>query len=674
MSRSSAKRSANLTPELKAAHTDIPWKQIGGMRDYADSPLVSVSNSTWYGRLIESNLPAFTVRELRRFLPTCRLLRRRLEQDTNRRNPVVIEYPFCWLSNFISTTSSTRTSSPAASFPPSSRALRQEPNGYLRIVGHATRAISIDFCFAAHRYGGKCNLPWTTPIPVKEDREVHQRHSRGRAARLGFQWDGMCCYASSISDQLYQWAGVASSRWARHTSMSLTAKEQVASSCATGPPTSGRPRNRAYRNRLGRGEPRSLSPDARRRVPDERYRTSPESAIARGSPNVNLRATRSCTAVSWHATHPHVGDKWCIYPTYDWAHGQSDSIEGVTYSLCSLEFENHRPLYDWYLDQLGVHNPRQIEFSRLNITYVVMSKPQTTPNWSRGGLVRGWDDPRMPTSVRTAAAAATLRRPSASSSSASASPSSRASPICPGWKTLCGEGPEQEGRPRHGCSGDRSSVVIENYPARAGRGGWRRVNNPEDPSASARARCRSPGVLHIERDDFRQDPPKDFFRLAPGREVRLRWAYFVKCVDVVKDPATGELVELALAPTIRPLARRQRSRWTQGQGKSIHWVSAAHAAGRRGAIVRSHLFTIPEPENVPEGTDWKPEPSIPRSPGGADRLQTGAEPVPPRRQGGQLSILMQQGYFCLDTDSKPGSASVQSLSITSRHLGQNRGS
>jgi glutaminyl-tRNA synthetase len=312
-------------------------------------------------------------------------------------------------------------------------------------------------------------------------------------------------------------------------------------------------------------------------------------------PNINMRDPVMYRIL--HATHPHAGDKWCIYATYDWAHGQSDSIEGITHSICTLEFENHRPLYDWFLDQLGVHHPQQIEFARLNLSYTVMSKRKLL-ELVKGGYVNGWDDPRMPTlsgfrrrgytpeSIRNFCTRIGVNR--------------NDSVIEMAWLEDSIREDLNRRAPRVLAVLRPLKVVIENYPEGQVEE-LEAVNNPEDPAAGTRT-VPFARELYIERDDFMEAPPKKYFRLAPGREVRLRYGYFITCKDVVKDSKTGEVVELRC--TYDPATRGGNApdgRKVQG---TIHWVSVAHAVPAEVRLY-DHLFLKPDPDEVPEGQDYK---------------------------------------------------------------------
>jgi glutaminyl-tRNA synthetase len=345
-----------------------------------------------------------------------------------------------------------------------------------------------------------------------------------------------------------------------------------------------------------------------------------------------------------HAQHHRTGDAWCIYPMYDWAHGQSDSIERITHSICTLEFENHRPLYDWYLDQLNVYHPQQIEFARLKISYTVLSKRKLIELVQKN-YVSGWNDPRMPT-------ISGLRRRGYTPESI---------------RNFC----ERIGVSKFNGVIDMSwledslredlnkralrvmgvlrplRVVIDNYPEGQTEE-LEAVNNPEDPSAGTR-RVPFGRVLYVDQDDFREDPPKDFYRLAPGREVRLRYAYFVKYEQVIKDPATGAVVELHC--TYDPVTRGGNAPDGRKVKGTIHWVSAEHAVEAEVRLY-DHLFTTPDPDNVPEGADYK----VNLNPDSLVAL-TGCrlEPSLSSAATGSRFQFERQGYFCVDpVDSRPG--------------------
>jgi glutaminyl-tRNA synthetase len=340
-----------------------------------------------------------------------------------------------------------------------------------------------------------------------------------------------------------------------------------------------------------------------------------------------------------HASHHRTGDKWCIYPMYDWAHGQSDSIEGVTHSICTLEFEDHRPLYDWFLDQLGVYHPRQIEFARLNLTYTVMSKRKLL-TLVRDGHVRGWDDPRMPT-------LSGLRRrgftPEAIRDFAARIGVSKANTtVDVALLEHCVREDLNKRAPRVMAVLHPLRVVIESYPE--GQVEWvEATNNPEDKSMGSRTLPFS-RVLYVEQDDYREDGPKGWFRLGPGREVRLKHAYYITCHEAIKDE-TGQVVELRC--TYDPASRGGQTPDGRMVKGTLHWVSAAHALDAEVRLYE-HLFTQSDPENVPEGVDWRAN----LNPASLQVLE-GCKVEPPLAGAapGTRCQFLRQGYFCVDPDS-----------------------
>jgi glutaminyl-tRNA synthetase len=343
-----------------------------------------------------------------------------------------------------------------------------------------------------------------------------------------------------------------------------------------------------------------------------------------------------------HATHHRTGDKWCIYPMYDWAHGQCDSIEGITHSICTLEFEDHRPLYDWFLDRLGIYHPQQIEFARLNLTYTVMSKRKLL-TLVREGTVRGWDDPRMPT-------LSGLRRrgytPEAIRDFAARIGVSKANTtVDVALLEHCVREDLNKRAPRVMAVLRPLRVVIENYPE--GQVEWMEAtNNPEDESMGVRSLPFS-RVLYVEQDDYREDAPKGWFRLGPGREVRLKHAYYIMCREAVKDE-TGQVVELRC--TYDPESRGGQTPDGRMVKGTLHWVSAPHALDAEVRLYE-HLFAQPDPENVPEGVNWRANLN-------PDSLQivTGCkvEPSLASAAPGARCQFLRQGYFCVDPDSRDG--------------------
>jgi glutaminyl-tRNA synthetase len=371
--------------------------------------------------------------------------------------------------------------------------------------------------------------------------------------------------------------------------------------------------------------------------------------IDMASPNINLRDPVMYRIL--HATHHRTGDKWCIYPMYDWAHGQCDSIEGITHSICTLEFEDHRPLYDWFLQQLEVYRPQQIEFARLNLTYTVMSKRKLL-TLVRDGHVRGWDDPRMPT-------LSGMRRrgytPEAIRDFAARIGVSKANTTVDfALLEHCVREDLNRRAPRVMAVLRPLRVVIENYP----EGQVERVeaiNNPEDESMGVRSLPFS-RVLYVEQDDYREDAPKGWFRLGPGREVRLKHAYYITCREAVKDE-TGRVVELRC--TYDPESRGGQTPDGRMVKGTLHWVSAAHALDAEVRLYE-HLFGQPDPEDVPEGVDWRANLN-------PDSLQvvTGSkvEPSLAKAAPGTRCQFLRQGYFCVDPDSS-GAGLVFNRTVT----------
>ena len=342
------------------------------------------------------------------------------------------------------------------------------------------------------------------------------------------------------------------------------------------------------------------------------------------------------------ATHHRSGDAWCIYPTYDFTHGQSDSIEGITHSLCTLEFEDHRPLYDWFLDELEIYRPQQIEFARLNLTHTVMSK-RKLKRLVDDGIIQGWDDPRMPT-------LSGLRRRGFTPESIRRfceliGVAKQNSVVDYGMLEYCLREDLNRRAQRMMCVLRPLRVVIDNYPEDQ-REELDAVNNPEDPSAGTR-KVPFSKVIYIERADFREDPPKKYFRLAPGREVRLRYAYFIKCVDVVKDER-GEVAEVRC--TYDPLTRGGAAPDGRKVRGTIHWVSAAEAVPTTVRLYEP-LFTESDPSKIERAEDF----SVHLNPNSMETLtECPAEPGLAEAKPGDRVQFERQGYFCADADSSNG--------------------
>ncbi len=503
-----------------------------------------------------------------------------------------------------------------------------EPNGYLHI-GHA-KSICLNFGIA-QKYGGKCNLRFDDTNPTKED--VEYVDSIMEDIRwLGFQWDGLY-YASDYFEQLYEWAELLIQKGKAYV-CDLTG-DQIREYRGT---LTKPGRNSPYRERsveenldLFRRMRAGEFPDGSRTL---------RAKIDMASPNLNMRDPVLYRIL--HAHHHRTGDKWCIYATYDWAHGQSDSIERITHSICTLEFENHRPLYDWCIQELGIYAPQQIEFARLNLTYTVMSKRKLL-TLVKDRHVAGWDDPRMPTITG-------LRRrgytPEAIRNFCERIGVSKfEGTIDMAWLEDALREDLNKRAPRALAVLRPLKVVIENFPE-GQTDELDAVNNPEDPSAGTR-KVPFSRVLYIERDDFREDPPKQFFRLAPGREVRLRWGYFIKCERVIKDPQTGEIVELRC--TYDPATRGGNAPDGRKVKGTIHWVSAAHALEAEVRLY-DHLFAVPNPDEVPEGQPF----TVNLNPKSLEVLKTCyLEPSLKSAAPGSRYQFERLGYFCVDKDSTP---------------------
>jgi len=450
-----------------------------------------------------------------------------------------------------------------------------EPNGYLHI-GHA-KAICLDFGLA-REFGGRCHLRFDDTNPTKESQEYVDAIVRD-VRWLGFDWGRHLYHASDYFPRLYDWA-VQLIRAGRAYVCDLT-PDQVRESRGT-LTEPGRPS--PYRDRSV-AENLDLFERMRRGEFEDGSRTL-RAKIDMASPNLNLRDPVMYRIRK--TSHQRTGDEWCIYPMYDWAHGQSDSIEGVTHSLCTLEYEDHRPLYDWYLDALGIYHPRQIEFARLNLSHTVMSKRKLL-TLVEDGIVAGWDDPRMPT-------IAGLRRrgytPEAIRDFADRIGIAKADNLVDvALLEHCGREDLNRRALRRMAVLRPLRLVIENYPE--GRvEEVEAVNNPEDPSAGTRP-VPFGRVLWIEQDDFRDPPPPRYFRLSPGALVRLRYAYIVECTGVVRD-ASGAVVEVRCR--YDPDSRGGDARGRRVKG-TIHWVSAAHAVDAEVRLYDA-LFTVPRPDEA----------------------------------------------------------------------------
>jgi len=504
-----------------------------------------------------------------------------------------------------------------------------EPNGYLHI-GHA-KAICLNYQIAVEN-GGLFNLRFDDTNPTAEEQEFVDAITDD-IRWLGCDWEDRLFFASDYFQQMYDWA-LDLIRKGKAYVDSLSADEI-----------------REYRGSLT--EPGKPSPYRDRSIEEnldlfERMRAGEfedgthvlRAKIDMAAANMNLRDPIMYRIL--HATHHRTGDDWCIYPMYDWAHGLEDSIEGVTHSMCSLEFENHRPLYDWFLDELGVFHPRQIEFARLEMTYTIMSKRHLRRLVEEGHLA-GWDDPRMPTlrGLRrrgyTPEAIREFLRDVGVAKFVSTIDVTRLENALRVDLNKRAERRMAVLRPL--------KVVIDNYPEGQTEQ-LEAINNPEDESAGTR-QVPFGRVIYIEQDDFMEEPPRKFFRLAPGREVRLRYAYFITCTDAVKD-ADGAVVELHC--TYDPATRGGDSPDGRKVKATLHWV-AAEAAVDAEVRLYDHLFVKEDPNDAPEGCDYIAN----LNPHSLDVL-TGCklEPVLAEIKADQKVQFERQGYFCLDSvDSTP---------------------
>ena len=505
-----------------------------------------------------------------------------------------------------------------------------EPNGYLHI-GHA-KAICTSFGIA-REYGGQCNLRFDDTNPEKEEVEFVDSIMED-VKWLGFEWDDLF-YASDYFEQLYDYAiQLIKDGKAFVCDQSLEEVREFRGGW-----------NKAGRNSPFRDRPVEENLDLFERMKNGEFPEGSRTLRAKidmQADNMNLRDPAMYRIR--HVPHHRTGDKWCIYPTYDWTHGQSDSIEGITHSICTLEFEDHRPLYDWYIQSLGIHHPQQIEFAKLKISHTMTSKRKLR-ELVEGGYVDGWDDPRMPTlsafrrrgytpeSIRNFCESVGLTKYNSTTELARLELSIR--------------NHLNQITPRVNAIIDPLKVVIENYPE--GKTEMRTmVNNPEDKSSGSRD-VPFGREIYIERDDFMEHPTEDFFRLGPGRETRLRNAYFLKCNEVIKDDS-GEIVELRC--TYDPETDGGKAPDKRKPNGTIHWVAAESAID---AEVRLYdvLFENEDPSDVPEGVDWK-DTLNPNSL--VVKKNCKLEPSLATAKPGEKFQFVRKGYFVVDSkDSTPES-------------------
>ena len=502
-----------------------------------------------------------------------------------------------------------------------------EPNGYLHI-GHA-KSICLNFGLAAD-YKGLCNLRFDDTNPTKEEIE-YVESIKEDVKWLGFDWGNRLYYASDYFEKLYDYA-VQLIKKGKAYVCSLSAEEI-----------------RKYRGTLT--EPGKESPYGSRSIEEnldlfDRMRKGEfkdgthvlRAKIDTSSPNLNMRDPVIYRIL--HQEHHRTSDKWCIYPMYDFAHGLSDSIEGVTHSVCTLEFEDHRPLYDWLLDELGIFHPQQIEFARLNLNYTIMSKRKLL-ELVQDGIVSGWDDPRMPT-------ISGLRRrgytPEAIRIFCEKIGVAKSNSIVDmALLEYCIREDLNRRAPRVMGVLNPLKVVIDNYPEGMVEE-FDAINNPEDPSTGTR-KVPFSRVIYIEKDDFREDPPKKFFRLSLGREVRLKSAYYITCVDVVKDEKTGEVTELHC--TYDPNTRGGFSTDGRMVKGTLHWVSAAHCVEAEVRLY-DRLFTKANPADDKDGHDFKEF----INPASLEILRScRLEPSVAGALPGSIYQFERTGYFCVDRES-----------------------
>ncbi len=510
-----------------------------------------------------------------------------------------------------------RHTSVVTRFPP-------EPNGYLHI-GHA-KSICLNFGIA-EEFGGRCHLRFDDTNPAKEEQEYIDAIQRD-VSWLGFDWGEHLHYASDYFEQLYAWAEHLIEKGDAYVDDQTADEMRENRGTLTAPGTNSPFRDRSAEENL----------DLFRRMRAGEFPNGARvlrAKIDMASGNINLRDPVLYRII--HTAHPRTGTKWCIYPNYDFAHGQSDAIEGITHSLCTLEFEDHRPLYDWLLDHLPVPaRPRQYEFAKLNLNYTMMSK-RFLIGLVQGRHVSGWDDPRMPT-------IAGLRRrgvpPEAIRDFIRRGGVARALGVTElAMFDACVREYLNKAASRYMAVLRPLKVVIENYPEGAGEE-LEAVNNPEDPEAGSR-KVPFSRELYIEQEDFMEDPPKKFFRLSPGKEVRLRYAYFVTCREAVKNEA-GEVVELRC--TYDPETRGGNAPDGRKVKATLHWVSAAHA---KAAEVRVYnpLFTRPDP-----GADGDPIADL--NPESVEVISNAQlEPALDAAAVGETLQFERLGYFCRDPDA-----------------------
>lgn len=516
-----------------------------------------------------------------------------------------------------------------------------EPNGYLHI-GHA-KAIAIDFGMA-QEFGGRCHLRFDDTNPTKEEQEYVDA-IMDDIRWLGFDWGKHLYFASDYFERLYEFAvQLIKTGKAYVDDLSADATRELRGTLTEGGKAS------PYRNR---SVEENLDLFARMRAgefPDGSKTL--RAKIDMASPNINLRDPVMYRIRQ--AEHHRTGNQWCIYPMYDWAHGQSDSIEGITHSLCSLEYEDHRPLYDWYLNQLGIHHPQQIEFARLNLTYTIMSKRRLLTLVEKK-YVTGWDDPRMPT-------LAGLRRrgytPEALRDFCDRIGVAKSnSTVDIALLEYCLREDLNKRAPRVMAVLRPLKLVIENYPEGQVEE-LEAVNNPEDLNAGTR-KVPFGRELYIEQEDFREEPPKKYFRLFPGNEVRLRYAYIIKCTGVVKNQ-NGEITEVRC--TYDPATKSGSGTEGKKVKGTIHWVAAAHAIPAEVRLY-DHLFNKPNPDDFAEGQDF----TVNLNPNSLETLTScRLEPGLAGATAGHRYQFERHGYFIVEAKDSSANHLVFNRTVTLR--------
>ncbi len=501
-----------------------------------------------------------------------------------------------------------------------------EPNGYLHI-GHA-KSICLNFGIAA-QYGGRCHLRYDDTNPTKEEQEYVDSINND-VRWLGWDWGKHLYFASDYFQPMYDWALQLIKAGKAYVCDQTAEQVREFRGTLTQPGRESPYRNRSIEENLDlfRRMQKGEFPDGSRTL---------RAKIDMAHPNLNMRDPVMYRIL--HADHHRTGGAWCIYPMYDWAHGLEDSIEQITHSICTLEFENHRPLYDWFLDALGIHHPQQIEFARLNLTYTVMSKRKLL-RLVQDGFVNGWNDPRLPT-------ISGMRRRGYSPEAIRyfcqvIGVNKFNSTVDMALLEHCIREILNKTSPRVMAVLRPVKVVIENYPEDQIE--WMEaVNNPEDPAAGSR-KVPFGRILYIEQEDFMENPPKKFFRLSPGKEVRLRYAYFITCREAVKD-ATGNVVELRC--TYDPATRGGDAPDGRKVKATLHWVAAAQAVDAEVRLYDA-LFTQENPDDVPEGRDFTA--SI--NPQSLEILKN-CKVEPSLKNSAPLSRYQfeRMGYFCVDADS-----------------------